>query len=67
MIRIPELTINWHILEACNYDCYFCYAKYGQRSIFARQYSEVLRELGTLKRATAGSRRAMPYPTMRSS
>lgn len=49
MFRIPELTINWHILEACNYDCYFCYAKYGQRSIFARQYSEVLRELGTLK------------------
>ena len=48
MLRIPELTINWHILEACNYDCYFCYAKYGQRSIFSRHYAEVLRELCTL-------------------
>ena len=48
MIRIPELTINWHILEACNYDCYFCYAKYGQKSIFARHYGEILRELEAL-------------------
>lgn len=48
MLRIPELTINWHILEACNYDCYFCYAKYGQKSIFSRQYAGVLREVGAL-------------------
>jgi radical S-adenosyl methionine domain-containing protein 2 len=48
MIKIPELTINWHILEACNYDCYFCYAKYGQKSIFSRHYTEILRELATL-------------------
>jgi len=48
MLRIPELTINWHILEACNYDCYFCYAKYGQRSVFSRHYAEILRELCTL-------------------
>ncbi|WP_209427460.1 viperin family antiviral radical SAM protein [Pararhodobacter sp. SW119] len=51
MLRIPELTINWHILEACNYDCYFCYAKYGQRSRFSRDYAEILRELSTLKGA----------------
>lgn len=49
MLRIPELTINWHILEACNYDCYFCYAKFGQRSIFSRHYAEILREVGALK------------------
>ncbi|WCE70928.1 viperin family antiviral radical SAM protein [Sulfitobacter faviae] len=48
MLRIPELTINWHILEACNYDCYFCYAKYGQKSIFSRDYAGILRELGAL-------------------
>ena len=48
MLRIPELTINWHILEACNYDCYFCYAKYGQKSIFSRHYEEVLREVAAL-------------------
>lgn len=49
MIIIPELTINWHILEACNYDCYFCYAKYGQKSIFARRYADILRGIGDLK------------------
>ncbi|WP_394198562.1 viperin family antiviral radical SAM protein [Litoreibacter albidus] len=49
MLRIPELTINWHILEACNYDCYFCYAKYGQRSIFSRHYAGILRKLDALK------------------
>tara|TARA_R110002126_G_scaffold185206_1_gene333715 strand:- start:194 stop:1048 length:855 start_codon:yes stop_codon:yes gene_type:complete len=48
MILVPELTINWHILEACNYDCYFCYAKYSQKSIFSRCYAEILRELSTL-------------------
>jgi len=48
MLRIPELTINWHILEACNYDCYFCYAKYRQKSIFSRNYAEILRELAAL-------------------
>lgn len=48
MLSVPELTINWHILEACNYDCYFCYAKYGQKSIFSRCYSEVLHELSAL-------------------
>lgn len=49
MLKIPELTINWHILEACNYDCYFCYAKYGQRSIFSRHYADILYELRALK------------------
>ena len=49
MLRIPELTINWHILEACNYSCYFCYAKYKQRSSFVRHYSAILRDVSTLK------------------
>tara|TARA_R110000850_G_scaffold8890_1_gene32693 strand:- start:672 stop:1526 length:855 start_codon:yes stop_codon:yes gene_type:complete len=48
MLHIPELTINWHILEACNYDCYFCYAKYGKKSNFSRDYSEILRDLSNL-------------------
>jgi radical S-adenosyl methionine domain-containing protein 2 len=48
MLRIPELTINWHVLEACNYDCYFCYAKYGQKSIFSQRYPDILRELCAL-------------------
>lgn len=49
MLRISELTINWHILEACNYDCYFCYAKYRQKAGFSRLYPAVLRDLGALK------------------
>jgi radical S-adenosyl methionine domain-containing protein 2 len=49
MLRIPELTVNWHILEACNYDCYFCYAKYGQKSNFSRDYVAVLRNISMLK------------------
>ncbi|KEQ16803.1 viperin family antiviral radical SAM protein [Endozoicomonas numazuensis] len=27
---VSELVINWHITEACNYDCKFCYAKWGR-------------------------------------
>ncbi len=49
MISIPELTINWHIIEACNYDCYFCYAKYAQRSVFGRDYAAIMHELVALK------------------
>jgi len=25
---LPPLVINWHITEACNYSCKFCYAKW---------------------------------------
>ena len=50
-MRIPELTINWHVREECNFDCYFCYAKYGQNSSFARSYPKILQELAALKGA----------------
>jgi radical S-adenosyl methionine domain-containing protein 2 len=49
MLYIPELTINWHVLEACNYSCYFCYAKYGQKPKFSSHYHSILREISTLK------------------
>ena len=26
--HVPELVINWHITEACNYKCRYCYAKW---------------------------------------
>lgn len=26
--HVPELVINWHITEACNYSCRYCYAKW---------------------------------------
>lgn len=44
MIRTQELVINYHITEACNYDCQFCYAKWGKpNEIHAKQgLSELL-------------------------
>ena len=26
--HVPELVINWHLTEACNYKCRYCYAKW---------------------------------------
>lgn len=49
MLIIPELTINWHVLEACNFSCYFCYAKYRQKPSFQHIYTDVLQELSLLK------------------
>lgn len=48
VIDLPELTVNWHIREECNFDCYFCYAKYDQNSSFRRCYERVLRDLANL-------------------
>lgn len=28
-IDLDELVVNWHILEACNYGCRYCYAKWN--------------------------------------
>ncbi|MBZ2169844.1 viperin family antiviral radical SAM protein [Marinobacter sp. F4216] len=28
MLAVNELTINWHVTEACNYRCHYCYAKW---------------------------------------
>jgi len=25
---VDELTVNWHVTEACNYSCQYCYAKW---------------------------------------
>ena len=27
-VRVSELVINWHVLEACNYRCRYCFAKW---------------------------------------
>lgn len=51
--KIPELTINWHILEQCNYSCGYCYAIFpNKKSIFKTHYGEVLKELKKLKNKT---------------
>lgn len=47
---ISELTVNWHILEQCNYKCNFCYAVFNQmKPEFPRDYVGILRELATLR------------------
>jgi radical S-adenosyl methionine domain-containing protein 2 len=28
--HIDDLVINWHITEVCNYDCTYCFAKWGK-------------------------------------
>lgn len=48
MREIEQLTVNWHVLEACNYDCYFCYAKYGQRPVFADRHRDILVQIASL-------------------
>ncbi|WP_306751521.1 viperin family antiviral radical SAM protein [Paracoccus actinidiae] len=48
VVEVHELVINWHIREECNFDCYFCYAKYDQNSSFRRSYDLVLRDLARL-------------------
>ena len=25
---MKEITVNWHIIEKCNYKCDYCFAKY---------------------------------------
>lgn len=28
-VEINQLVLNWHLTEACNYECQYCYAKWG--------------------------------------
>ncbi len=44
MNTINELVINWHITEACNYDCGYCFAKWGKPNEIHNS-PKVLREL----------------------
>ena len=44
--HVNELVVNWHVTEACNYGCKFCYSKWqrhGQRDTWkSRDQSEML-------------------------
>nr|WP_275855985.1 viperin family antiviral radical SAM protein [Sulfurimonas sp. MAG313] len=37
---MKEITINWHILEACNYSCHYCFAKYQESDRRELHYSK---------------------------
>ncbi|QHS12697.1 viperin family antiviral radical SAM protein [Shewanella sp. Arc9-LZ] len=39
--NIKELVINWHITEVCNYDCKYCFAKWGRPKELHRSLEEI--------------------------
>lgn len=61
-LPIAELTINWHITEACNFGCTYCYAKWGiDRSSFRQIWRAVIDDLATLPGQTLDLR---PVPVV---
>ncbi|MFT5719024.1 MAG: radical S-adenosyl methionine domain-containing protein 2 [Oleiphilaceae bacterium] len=43
-----ELVINWHITEVCNYDCKYCFAKWGRPKELHRSLEEIEKLLDNL-------------------
>jgi radical S-adenosyl methionine domain-containing protein 2 len=43
--QAKELVINWHITEACNYSCKYCYAKWEKLDVELIHDSEKIRQL----------------------
>lgn len=46
--NIKELVINWHITEVCNYDCKYCFAKWGRPRELHRSLEEIEKLLNNL-------------------
>ncbi|WP_462173287.1 viperin family antiviral radical SAM protein [Pseudoalteromonas xiamenensis] len=46
--NIKELVINWHITEVCNYDCKYCFAKWGRPKELHRSLEEIEKLLNNL-------------------
>lgn len=46
--NIKELVINWHITEVCNYDCKYCFAKWGRPKELHRSLEEIEQLLDNL-------------------
>lgn len=46
--KIKELVINWHITEVCNYDCKYCFAKWGRPKELHRSLEEIEKLLDNL-------------------
>lgn len=45
---LDELVINWHITEACNYNCSYCFAKWGKPNELHRSLHEIEKFLDNL-------------------
>ena len=45
---LDELVINWHITEACNYNCTYCFAKWGKPNELHRSLDAIEKLLDQL-------------------
>jgi radical S-adenosyl methionine domain-containing protein 2 len=46
--KSDELVINWHITEACNYNCTYCFAKWGKPNELHRSLEAIEKLLDNL-------------------
>lgn len=46
--NVDELVINWHITEVCNYDCKYCFAKWGRPNELHRSLEQIEKLLDNL-------------------
>jgi len=46
--KSDELVINWHITEACNYNCTYCFAKWGKPNELHRSLEAIEKLLDSL-------------------
>lgn len=46
--KLDELVINWHITEACNYNCEYCFAKWGKPNELHRSLESIEKLLDEL-------------------
>jgi radical S-adenosyl methionine domain-containing protein 2 len=46
--NVDELVINWHITEACNYKCNYCFAKWGKPNELHRSLEAIEQLLDNL-------------------
>ena len=45
---LDELVINWHITETCNYNCAYCFAKWGKPNELHRSLEAIEKLLDNL-------------------
>lgn len=64
-----ELVINWHITEVCNYDCKYCFAKWGRPKELHRSLEEIEKLLDNLSayfiKADSQLKNEIGYETVR--
>ena len=36
--QMKKLKVNYHLLEACNFGCKFCFARYAQKSFLSFEH-----------------------------